>query len=260
VAFTAVALTAASVFAYWGGTNPQARYGAYTGTHMNQTPAAPQDTATEQPPVLYTPPASQLAVPAGPSYGGWGWGGCMDGWGYGAAAYPSATTTTTQLTITQATQIAQEYVATLNNPDLTVKQVEEYTANFYVQVAEKSTGYGAFELLIDKYTGVVTPEPGPTMMWNTKYAFTTGACNWLRGTPTTASTVTADQAEANAQQYLDTYYAGTTTGEVTAFYGYYTIEVLNNGSPYGMLSVNSYTGQVWFHTWHGNFIQETQVA
>lgn len=182
----------------------------------------------------------------------------MDGWGYGAANYPSATTT--QLTITQATQIAQEYVATLNNPDLTVKQVEEYTANFYVQVAEKSTGYGAFELLIDKYTGVVTPEPGPTMMWNTKYTFTTGACNWLRGTPTTTPTVTAEQAKADAQQYLDAYYSGTTTGEVTAFYGYYTIEVLNNGATYGMVSVNSYTRQVWFHTWHGSFIQETQVA
>jgi hypothetical protein len=71
--------------------------------------------------------------------------------------------------------------------------------------------------------------------------------------------VTADQAKANAQQYLDAYYAGTTAGEVTAFYGYYTIEVESNGSVYGMLSVNSYTGQVWFHTWHGSFIQEATI-
>jgi hypothetical protein len=27
-----------------------------------------------------------------------------------------------------------------------------------------------------------------------------------------------------------------------------------------MLSVNGYTGQVWYHTWHGSFIQEKQVG
>ena len=57
----------------------------------------------------------------------------------------------------------------LNNPDLAVREVEEYTQNFYVQIYEKSTGIGAFELLIDKYTGSVYPEQGPNMMWNTKY-------------------------------------------------------------------------------------------
>ena len=70
----------------------------------------------------------------------------------------------------------------------------------------------------------------------------------------------ARPSKVNAQQYLDTYYAGTTVGEVTTFYGYYTIEVENNGNIYGMLSVNSYTGQVWFHTWHGSFIQEATIA
>jgi hypothetical protein len=33
------------------------------------------------------------------------------------------------------------------------QQVEEYTLNFYVIVKEKDTGMGAFELLVDKYTG-----------------------------------------------------------------------------------------------------------
>lgn len=124
----------------------------------------------------------------------------METGGSGTATYSGATTAA-PLTITQASQIAEEYVTTLNSPDLEVKQVEEYTANFYVEVDEKSTGYGAFELLIDKYTGAVTPERGPNMMWNTKYTFTTGVCNWFRGIPTK---VTEDQAKANAQQYLNT--------------------------------------------------------
>lgn len=73
-------------------------------------------------------------------------------------------------------------------------------------------------------------------------------------------TVTATQAKTNAQQYLNSYLPGNTTGDITTFYGYYTIEVLNGSSTYGMLSVNGYTGQVWYHTWHGNFIQELQVS
>jgi hypothetical protein len=72
-------------------------------------------------------------------------------------------------------------------------------------------------------------------------------------------TVTEDQAKADAQQYLTANYAGTTVGDATAFYGYYTIEVLQNGDTFGMLSVDGYTGQVWYHTWHGTFIQQTEL-
>lgn len=266
--FTVVALTSASAFALWWISNPQAHYSGNTetGTPMAQTqtnqapmaqaPLEAQDIAGEEPPVLYTPPTSQVTVPANQEYSGWIWGGCMGKQIFGSAPYA---TIAAPLTITQASQIAQEYVATLNNPDLHVTHVEEYTQNFYVEVSEKSTGYGAFELLINKNTGIVTPEIGPNMMWNTKYTFTTGLCNWFRGTIWATPTITANQAEANAQQYLDTYYPGTAIGEVTAFYGYYTIEVENNGGIYGMLSVNSHTGQVWFHTWHGAFIQEATI-
>ncbi len=68
-------------------------------------------------------------------------------------------------------------------------------------------------------------------------------------------TVTPEQVRQKAQQWLDTYLPGTTVAEeADAFYGYYTIHVLKNGQVYGMLSVNGYTGQVWYHTWHGDFI------
>jgi len=29
---------------------------------------------------------------------------------------------------------------------------------------------------------------------------------------------------------------------------------------YAMLSVNSYMGQVWYHTWHGTFVQEIELS
>jgi hypothetical protein len=186
--------------------------------------------------------------------GGFGWGG----YGYGIAPY---TYTGAPLNITIAEAIAQNYGASTGNPDLTVKQVEEYSANFYVQVNEKSTGYGAFELLIDKYTGSIYPEMGPNIMWNPKYGMMSGGIlSGIYGTPTATMPVTATQATTNAQQYLNIYLPGTTTGDVATFYGYYTIEVLSGGTTYGMLSVNGYTGQVWYHTWHGTFIQELQVS
>ncbi|MDZ7837605.1 MAG: hypothetical protein U5N58_06440 [Actinomycetota bacterium] len=57
------------------------------------------------------------------------------------------------------------------------------------------------------------------------------------------------------------YLAKTNKGEVATdeaekFYGYYTIHTLNeDGSIAGMLSVNGYSGDVWYHSWHGLFIR-----
>ena len=39
------------------------------------------------------------------------------------------------------------------------------------------------------------------------------------------------------------------------FYGYYTIHTFVDGEIEGMLSVHGTTGQVWYHTWHGVFVQ-----
>jgi hypothetical protein len=36
------------------------------------------------------------------------------------------------------------------------------------------------------------------------------------------------------------------------------MDFLKDGKVAGMLSVNGYTGQVWYHTWHGNFISERE--
>jgi len=207
-----------------------------------------------------TTPSTQYYQPVYPSmFGGMmgrmfnGFGGMMRGYGY-SAPY---TYTGTTLSISEANTIAQKYVTSIGNTNLEVKEVEEYTNNFYVQVNDKITGNGAFELLINKYTGSIYPEMGPNMMWNTQYGMMrSGILGGIYGTPTTALTVTASQATTDAQQYLTTYQPGTTTGDVATFPGYYTIEIVNGTTPFGMLSVNGYSGQIWYHTWHGAFIQE----
>jgi hypothetical protein len=204
--------------------------------------------------------------------GGWGPGGMMGpgmmgGWGWG---YPG---TGTPLTIDQATEAVQGYLAAYGNPDpsagsgqaLALTEVMEFSRNFYAEIEEESTGVHAFELLINRYTGQVYPEPGPNMMWNTKYGHMGGWGGmmgmmggwWGYGwqSPTADMPVTAEQAIQYAQQYLDAYLPGTTVAdEADAFYGYYTIHVLRDGQIYGMLSVNGTGGQVWYHTWHGDSI------
>jgi hypothetical protein len=42
------------------------------------------------------------------------------------------------------------------------------------------------------------------------------------------------------------------------FYGYYTLDILRDGQPAGMLSVNGYTQQVFVHTWHGDFVEMSE--
>jgi hypothetical protein len=249
---TAVTLVTASAFAYMGGQGFYSPYGAYSngmmGGHMGYSgPTQPNVPAP--------------TTPTAPTYpyqnGG---GGCMRSGmnGYIGSAYSNNGPAT--ITIDTAVTVAQRYLASLNNPDLAIDEVEEYTQNFYVLYYEKSTGIGAFEMLIDKYNGNIYSEMGPNMMWNTKYGMmSAGMMGTYRTTPTAVMPITVDQAKASAQQFLNANLPGTTVGDVTVFYGYYHIDVLSSGNTYGMLSVNGYTSQVWYHNWHGNFVQQVEL-
>jgi len=159
----------------------------------------------------------------------------------------------TRITMDQATTIVDNYLKQYGTTDLKVDEIMEFQYNFYVEFSEKSTGINAFEALIDPYTGDMYPEPGPNMMWNTKYGMMSGM---MWGTPGISGpmSVTAEQAEQNAQKFIDAYLPGAKVADAERFYGYYTLHVLKDGQIYGMLSVNGYTGQVWYHSWHGQFL------
>jgi len=166
---------------------------------------------------------------------------------------------TTAITLDQATESVNRYLAEYGNPDLALTEVMEFSENFYAEVEEKSTGVHAFELLINRYTGDVYPEPGPNMMWNTKYGHMGGMMGGMmggwRGRQAGAMSMTPERAGEIAQRWLDRYLPGTTVADhADAFYGYYTIHVMKENQIYGMLSVNGYNGDVWYHDWHGDFI------
>ena len=222
--------------------------------------------------------AAAVVVAAVTAFVGWGRapapfvpGGMMPGGMMGVPFAPSATGGKT-ISIDQAQRAVQAALDRQGNRDLAVDEVLEFQDNFYAIVEEKSTGTGAFELLVNRSTGAVVHEPGPSMMWNTRYGMMSGQAGWAMGRGTMGGgmmganafagpmTVTAAQARQAAQQWLDQNQPGSTTEAPDAFYGYYTVHLLKDGRVTGMLSVNGYTGQVWYHTWHGAFVQERDLG
>lgn len=157
-------------------------------------------------------------------------------------------TTNNIIRIDEAKTLAEQYLSQID-VDLRIGEIMEFSNNFYVRAQEKSTGINAFELLVDRYTGFVTPEPGPNMMWNTKYGHM-----GRRSNPTADMPIRSEEAAESAQRWLDLNYPSSNVEEPERFYGYYTIDVSKDGEIFGMLSVNGYSGDVWYHSWHGDFI------
>ncbi len=208
--------------------------------------------------------------------GGYGPGGMMGG---GMMVNPNSPfyTAPEPLTLAQATETLNTYLADLNDSNLAVGEVMIFDNHAYAQIVEKDSGIGVIEVLVDSTTQAVYPEMGPNMMWNLKYGMMSGfgrygmmgmmmggGFNNMMGNffgnadASTEMTVTPEQAVEAAQSYLDTYFseANLTADEhADPFYGYYTLHVNRDGETVGMLSVNGFTGQVFPHTWHGKLLE-----
>jgi hypothetical protein len=185
--------------------------------------------------------------------------GCQALWNLGFSRTLEA------LTLDQAVEAVQKYLVLLRNPDLVPSEVIDFTNHFQARVKEKSTGANAFNLLIDKLsTGAVCWEPGPNMMWNTKYRFMgwghMQGPPWWSGTPTTQMPITPERAKQLAQGFLNAYLPGTTVDEeIEVFYGFYDLYIAKDGKVLGELSVNGHIGWVWYQTWHGPFVAVKKI-
>jgi hypothetical protein len=158
--------------------------------------------------------------------------------------------------VDRAVEVAQDVAASYPGGGLAADEVIEFSNNYYASIREKSTGTGAFEILIDKATGRVAREPGPDMMWNTRYGMMTGGMMGGRGFGAAGPMpVTSEEARGIAQRWLDANQPGAKANSPDAFYGYYTIDFAKGGRLAGMLSVNGYSGGVWYHSWHGPFVR-----
>jgi len=203
-------------------------------------------------------PADMMGTPTPGPGGMMGNGSSGDMW---SSCYPGgmmggATRSDPQgrvLTLAQAQQRVQGYAARYNTSSLAVDEVMEFQKNFYAIVKDRSTGHGAFEVLVNKVTGAVCPEYGPAMMWNTQYGMMRGMMGYQQADG--PMTVAPAQAARLAMAWLQRAQPGTATEMPEQFPGYYTVHILRGGRVTGMLSVNGFTGQVWYHTWHGALIQ-----
>lgn len=203
-------------------------------------------------------------------------GGGMMEWGY------TGSTNADPLTLDQAHDAVEEFLADLNNSDLELGEVMIFDNHAYAQIVEESTGIGALEVLVDPVTLAVYPELGPNMMLNLKYGMMSGfsgssfgghgmmgggmmggfgfpgRSNYLPANISDEMPVSPEQAVEAAQDYLDSYLPDYQADEYAdPFYGYYTLHTLKDGEVVGMLSVNGFSGQVFLHTWHGELLEMT---
>ena len=192
---------------------------------------------------------------------GWNAAGMMGGFNPGVMRGSGGPVSGNPISIDRAVAIAQQTAIGYSSRTLTVDEVIEFQNNFYASVKEQDSGVGAFEVLINRYSGAVSPELGPNMMWNTTYGMMArGSMMGVAAQPNAAMTVSKDRAASIAQSWLDRNLPGTTTRAPDPFYGYYTVDFEKDGRLVGMLSVNGYSGQVWPHTWHGSYIQSKDLG
>jgi hypothetical protein len=170
------------------------------------------------------------------------------------------------LSITVVDDAVHEYIESFQDDDLTLGEIMIFDNHGYAQIVEKSTGIGAMEVLIDPVTLAVYPEHGPNMMWNLKYSHMGGMMAGqgrmgfgqkdLTAQEAEDIPVSAEEAVQAAQRYLDQYLSGAQADDhADRFYGYYTLHILEDDQVTGMLSVNGFSGEVFLHTWHGDFIE-----
>jgi hypothetical protein len=125
-------------------------------------------------------------------------------------------------------------------------EVMWFDNGFYVELKD-SAGKPATEVIVDPRTGTVSTEPGPAMMWNTRFGM-------MRADGSSAGLVDSTKARGIATSWLTANRPGTTIKSIDAYPGYFTLDLQRNGVVSGMMSVNSSTGAAWYHTWHGAFI------
>jgi hypothetical protein len=178
------------------------------------------------------------------------------------------------LTIDATRTAVEDFLAGLGRDNLAMGEIMVFDNNAYAVIDDTTTGQGAFEVLVDPATKTVHLEFGPSMMWNTTYGmhgtdpiYATGMMRMMGGrgqfgpqtAPADTTPLTETEARAKAQGYVELSLAGQTVSEkAEAFPGYFTFDLEKDGTPTGMLSVNATSGQVWYHNWHGRFVEMSE--
>lgn len=155
--------------------------------------------------------------------------------------------------LNQARERADAYAEALQ-PTLEVGEVMRFENHYYADLQEPD-GSKVTEVLIDSRSGAVRPEMGPATMWNTRFSMMGGGNGG-----DSESNVSATQAQKIADRWLAERDEGLTSEDPVKFPGYYTLHTVKDGEITGMLSVRDGTGDVWYHSWHGDFVEMSEKS
>lgn len=119
--------------------------------------------------------------------------------------------------------------------------------NGYYAVLRAADGTAASEVLVDPATGAVRVEPGPASRWRTDSA---------------AAPVSVAEAVRLADRWLAGRPSGVPeglkAGAPERFPGHVTLRASRDGELAGLLSVSAFTGAVWYHSWHGRYLETSE--
>jgi hypothetical protein len=163
-----------------------------------------------------------------------------------ALYYPGARPINQDEALRSMESFARQY-----GPNVKVEDFMAFSSNYYAVLKDADSGQNIAEVLEDRYSGSIYPEPGPNMMWNTRF----GAGREKTGG------VDYDLAGAKklAEDFLTGYLPGAQILDSNEMPGYYTYD-FGRKDVEGMLSVNAFSGQIWVHTWHGFYLGGMNVT
>lgn len=185
-----------------------------------------------------------------------GRGGMMGGYGPGNNENMDYSLSALGMTEDEVQELAVDLVSRQFGSDYQISDIFVFdNSPYYISVLEKNSEQGAFELLFDPYRKIIYPEYGPNMMWNTEYGMS-NMMGW--GIPSEENRLSRQQAQEIAEKFAQAN-GFTVEDEGHQFHGYYTFHTGDNNNTTGMMSVNAYTGQTWYHNWHGTLAAIIEV-
>jgi hypothetical protein len=130
-----------------------------------------------------------------------------------------------------------------SNSNLQISELWEYETVYKAELSD-ANGNKAFDLLAEKFTGAVSPEMGLSMMRNASY----GKGLYRDSTFRKKLTLTPEQAQTEAQAFIENNGLEYTIGAPEIYPGYYKFHTAD-ASGYGMdIMVNGYNGRIWMNT------------
>jgi hypothetical protein len=163
-----------------------------------------------------------------------------------AIYYPESEPVTQDEALRSMQNFSQQY-----GSNVEVEDFMAFSGNYYAVLKDLNSSQYIAEVLVDRYSGLAYAEPGPNMMWNTRF----GAGR----TGTEGTEYDLAEAENLTTNFLEGYLPEAQIMESKEMPGYYTFD-FGRQEIEGMLSVNAYNGQIWVHTWHGPYLGEMNTT